>query len=285
MDGSIKGTKSIAKAALVLRTLSVFTANGATLNEISKLADMPKSTSHRILSALLAEQLVERVPGSQNYRLGSDIVAFGIALKESFDLKSHARPTLESLACDLNLACYLGVRSGYDLLCRDRCVPPDFSGKLVMQINDRWPLGVGSMGLAVLAFLPERERKKIVAFNCRRSDVLSALDQESIERSVLSTRLRGYAKRSMHSAEKVTGIALPVFDRRGYPVASVCVVFPTESLDKQGLVTVVSRLRVAATELARIVEEERMSPYEAESWRYALKNSSRAGSRRPATPS
>lgn len=70
--------------------------------------------------------------------------------------------------------------------------------------------------------------------------ILNRIDQESIERSVLSTRLRGYAKRSMHSAEKVTGIALPVFDRRGYPVASVCVVLPTESLDKQGLVTVLT---------------------------------------------
>ena len=273
MYGTIKGAQSIAKAALLLRTLSTFASPGATLAEISSLADMPKSSAHRILAALVAEQLVERVSGSQNYRLGTDILAFGIALRETFDLKPAARPVLEALATDLGIASYLGVRSGYDMLCLDRCESTEQNHPLIMNVNDRWPLGVGSMGLSVLAFLPEAEMSKVIQFNQRRVDPLDALTFTNIRRSVSKTRLRGFAKRSMHSAERLTGIAVPVFNRRNYPVASVCAVLPSGQLDIKRLVVVVSRLREAGAQLSRVYEDGHLRPYTAETWRHAIQNS------------
>eukprot|EP01041_Mallomonas_annulata_P034900 gene34900-57758_t len=69
MTTSLKseGAQSIARAALLLRTLSTFGSQGASLMQISTLTQLPKATVHRILSAMLEEHLTRRPPTSTLY--------------------------------------------------------------------------------------------------------------------------------------------------------------------------------------------------------------------------
>ena len=93
-----EGAQSIARAALLLRTLSTFGAQGAALMQISALTQLPKATVHRILSAMLDEHLVERPWGTRHYRLGSQVYAFGMSVRNVFDSKTMAQPCFERLA-------------------------------------------------------------------------------------------------------------------------------------------------------------------------------------------
>jgi DNA-binding IclR family transcriptional regulator len=266
-----EGAQSIARAALLLRTLSSHGPAGASLMQLSDLTGMPKPTVHRILAAMLEERLVERPPGTRLYRLGPDMFAFGLAVRGPFDLRPLARPSLERLAGETCTTVYLGVRSGYDTLCLDRADAPPPRPTLVMDVSDRWPLGIGSSSLAMLAFLPEPEISEVVQFNARRVRGEDTRTFENIWRSIDRTRREGFAMRRLRGSEGLTGIAVPVFDHRRYPVASICAVAPAAGATRSRIAGVVDALRREAALVGGLCDQQRGRGEPPDSWRFAVR--------------
>lgn len=268
-----EGAQSTARAALLLRTLSTFGSMGASLMQISTLTGLPKATVHRLLAAMADERLVERPGGTRNYRLGPDIFAFGIAVQRCFDLKPLAKPSLERLAGATGAAAYLGVRSGYDMLCLDRHVAAADTSSLLLEVNDRWPLGIGSFSLAVLAFMPQGEIAEVIAFNQRRVNPEDTLTFEHIDRSIEKTRRNGYARRTMRAYKGNAGVAVPVFDDRRYPIASLCAVAEAGRMKGAYLHGLVDKLRHEADLITRLYESGRLQEQQEEKWRLAVRGS------------
>jgi DNA-binding IclR family transcriptional regulator len=279
MTGKTEGAQSITRAALLLRTLSTFGSTGASLLQISTLTSLPKATAHRILSAMIDERLVERPAGTRHYRLGPDIFAFGIAMRESFDLKRLARPSLERLASETGVTIYLGVRSGYDMLCIDKADSASEQQPLLLETNDRWPLGIGAFSLAMLAFLPEAEIAGVIEFNQRRIREVDELTFTHILRSIQKTRRNGYAKRTMRSYRGLSGVAAPVFDDRHYPIASLCAVSAASRMNGSFLTVLAQKLVREATLITKLYESGRLQQQQQEKWRLAVRGS--AGARMP----
>ncbi len=273
MTGKTEGAQSIAKAALLLRTLSTFESMGASLMQIAHLTQLPKATVHRILAAMMDERLVERPPGTRHYRLGPDIFAFGVPMGDSFNLKPLARASLERLASDTGATAYLGVRSGYDMLCLDKAdtVPPRPS--LLLQVHDRWPLGIGSFSLALLAFLNEPDVAEVIAFNQRRVSEEETLTFQHIQRSIQKTRRNGYAQRTTRSYRGLAGIAAPVFDDRRYPIASLCLVGEASEMNAAKLSSLGGKLQREAALITKLYEGARLQQQQQERWRLAVRGS------------
>ena len=149
------GAQSIARAALLLRTLSTFGAQGAALVQISNLTQLPKATVHRILSAMLDEHLVERPRGTRNYRLGPEVYAFGMSVLDVFDIKSIAQPSFERLAQSTGETVYLGIRCGYDAVCLDKRQGHLPQNAEILQLHKRLLMAIGSVRLAISALFPD----------------------------------------------------------------------------------------------------------------------------------
>lgn len=271
MAAKTEGAQSIARAALLLRTLSSFGSAGASLMHIAELTGLPKPTAHRILSAMLDERLVERPPGTRLYRLGCDMFSFGLAVRDCFDLRPLARPSLERLASDTAATIYLGVRSGYDTLCLDKADTEPRRHPLVMDVSDRWPLGIGSFSLAMLAFMPQAEISEVVEFNQRRVRGEDTLTFEHIWRSIEKTKRDGFAIRSMRREQGLAGIAVPVFDHRRYPVASICAVSPAAGADRRRLSVLAEALSREADLIGRLCASTRDSPREPNTWKLVMR--------------
>lgn len=265
-----EGAQSIARAALLLRTLSTFGMAGASLMQISELTNLPKPTAHRMLSALLQERLVERPPGTRNYRLGPDIEAFGSPAQAWGRLRELARPALERLADESGATAYLGVRSGYDMLCVDKALAQGERPGLLLDVHDRWPLGIGSFSLALLAFLPPREIAEITAFNQRRVQGQDTSTFEHIDASILKTRRKGHATRTTRSYQGLSGIAAPVFDARSYPVASLCLVDEARRMTSPVRAQLARSLKREAQLISQLYESSRLQAQQHERWRLAV---------------
>jgi DNA-binding IclR family transcriptional regulator len=279
MTGKTEGAQSIARAALLLRTLSTFGSTGASLMQISTLTNLPKATVHRILAAMMDERLVERPAGTRHYRLGPDIFAFGIAMRESFDLKRVARPSLERLASETGATIYLGVRSGYDMLCLDKIDSGSEQDSLLLEVNDRWPLGIGAFSLAMLAFLTEAEISEVIEFNQRRVREEDTLTFKHIQRSIQKTRRNGFAKRTMRSYRGLAGIAAPVFDDRRYPIASLCAVSGASRMNGSYLTGLAQKLMREAALITKLYESGRLQQQQQEKWRLAVRSSTDIGAK------
>jgi DNA-binding IclR family transcriptional regulator len=266
-----EGAQSIARAALLLRTLSTFGPQGAALMQISALTQLPKATVHRMLSALIDEQLVERPWGTRHYRLGSQVYAFGMSVRHVFDIKTMAQPCFERLAQVTGETVYLGIRSGYDAVCLDKRQGHLPQNAEFLQVNDRWPLGIGSFSLAILAFLSDDEIADILAFNRLREG--SDKTFSKISSSIQKVRKDGYALTKTRPSRGISGIAVPVFDRRSVPIGSLCVVSTLARMTAPYLSGLVTTLKQEAEILSAQYELARMNPTQPETWRNAINES------------
>lgn len=266
-----EGAQSIARAALLLRTLSTFGPQGAALMQISALTQLPKATVHRMLSALIDEQLVERPWGTRHYRLGSQVYAFGMSVRHVFDIKTMAQPCFERLAQVTGETVYLGIRSGYDAVCLDKRQGHLPQNAEFLQVNDRWPLGIGSFSLAILAFLLDDEIADILAFNRLREG--SDKTFSKISSSIQKVRKDGYALTKTRPSRGNSGIAVPVFDRRSVPIGSLCVVSTLARMTAPYLSGLVTTLKQEAEILSARYELARMNPTQPETWRNAINES------------
>jgi DNA-binding IclR family transcriptional regulator len=272
MTGTTEGAQSIARAGLLLRALSTFGSTGSSLMDIAALTGLSKPTAHRMLSALVEQRLVERPPGTRLYRLGPDIFAFGIGIHPGLEMKRLARASLERMVTQEGVAAYLGVRCGFDMLCLDRAEGDADKLPLLLEVNARWPLGVGSFSLAMLAFLTEHEMAETIAFNRRRVDAEDTLTYKHIEASIRKTRRNGYAKRTMRSYGGIAGIAAPVFDARKYPIASLCVVAEAGRMNGAFLTALAQKLKREAALIGQLYEGPRLQQQD-EHWRAAVRGS------------
>ncbi len=67
------GTQSIQRAVAVLRILATARESGLGLTEISMQAELAYSTTHRILSILIAEGFVNQRQRSRRYVIGEQV--------------------------------------------------------------------------------------------------------------------------------------------------------------------------------------------------------------------
>ena len=90
-----------AQAALrTVRLLKLFTNERPELSlaELSNASGLNKTTTHRLLKALLCEALVQKSPTTGTYSLGTGLMALGVQALASSDLRRRVRPVLKELA-------------------------------------------------------------------------------------------------------------------------------------------------------------------------------------------
>jgi DNA-binding IclR family transcriptional regulator len=248
------GAQAVNRAAAILRALAVSGAHGANLADLAKAADLPPSTAHRILAALVDERMAERSRTSRRYRLGMEIAALGMMAGVKHDLRSLARPSLERIAACLGHGAHLVIRAGYDVLCLDQIMPSSASPTLGSP-GARAPLGVSAHGLALLAHLNEDEIEDAMTHNQRRLADHPAFSVEAILRDVAAARRSGYAVSSLDQAPRIYGVAAPILDSRRRPLAAIGITTLTgDPLPGDQLAAVVSSLQGEAAAIARDYE-------------------------------
>ena len=259
--------KAISRAALILRILSTYGNNGASLAQVCEASGLHKATAHRLLTALANERLVERAPASRNYRLGPDVFAFGATIGERFDFKKLVRPSLEYLAGELSDTSYLGIQSGYDGLCLDCCEGAFERKTLTLRILDRWPLGVGAFTMAILAFLNDDEVTDIIEHNHWRLAERPLYAPSRLWKIVSETRSQGFALNEVKAYPGMTGIAAPILDHKHRPIASLGVAAINERLLPPRRQSVAMMLKAECKKVADLYHSLNRPDMHGESWK------------------
>lgn len=151
------GIQVIARAAAVLRTLAS-RPRGASLGEIAKAIDLPRSTVQRIVDALDREGLVVAGASHAGVRLGPGLLPLAAGAK--FEIAEIARPCLEELAATT------GETVDLSILDQDKAVFIDqIQGthrlRAVSAVGASFPLHSSSNGKAMLAHLPAGQLKRL----------------------------------------------------------------------------------------------------------------------------
>ncbi|TAM33284.1 MAG: IclR family transcriptional regulator, partial [Rhodanobacter sp.] len=138
----------------------------------------------------------------------------------------------------------LCIPCGCDAVCIDREEGVYPLRANYVHIGRRLPLGVGSAGLALLAWLPEDEIDRMMERNREALVRFPRLTAERIRKDARAARERGYAMSADIVCEGTGGIAVPILDAEGRPVAAL------------GATAVAERLVARQDMLARLLHEE-----------------------------
>lgn len=215
------GARAINRAASVLRALALQGETGCNLATVAERAGLSKSTTHRILKALVDERLVERRPHSREYRTGPEIFNFAAAAGRHLDIRVIAYPILASLRAATGCTVILAVRSGNDALCVERLLGIH-AESATFDVGDRVPLGAGASSIAILAFLGKTELDEILDANAEQFAGRQQLSRSSIEGAIKAARANRIAV-ATYDGLNTRGVSVPVFDHRGQPIASLTI--------------------------------------------------------------
>lgn len=215
--------QSIERAIELMRAVAASGREGRRLTDLAAQSGLSKSTTHRILLALSEARLIEQDPVSRLFFSGVGLFLLGTASAARFSIVEIARPSLVHLAEEIGDTVFLSVPVDNDWVCVDRQVGPFPIRTLTVDVGDRGPLGVGSGGLALLAFRTDEEIESTIAANAGRLSSYRHFDPVGLRRFVTATRRQRYAFVDGLLVEGMSAVGVPLCDVRGRPVAALSV--------------------------------------------------------------
>ncbi|WP_460062472.1 IclR family transcriptional regulator [Streptomyces sp. YKOK-I1] len=207
----------VARVAALLRALSRRTASGATTTQVAEETGLPRATAHRLLESLATEGLVDRDARSGRWFLGPETYVLGMASAARYDLTEKARGSLLRLARETGESAFFSVRRGDEtvvLLREDGDFP---IRSYVLHEGARFPLGVASAGIAILAYLPDGEVDDYLPKADLAREWGDAYVDARIRERLAATRAHGWALNPGLIVEGSWGMAAAVFDSTGAP--------------------------------------------------------------------
>lgn len=215
---SVPGAQAIARAARLLRLVSSGGPDGVPLQRLAQEAGLSRSTAHRLLSALRAEGLVDRDDEVARWMPGPELYLMGNAAAVRYDVTALARDVVRSLAVKTEESAFLSVRRADETVCLLREEGSFPIRSFVLSEGVRFPLGVASAGLAILAFLPDHD---VDAYLGRHPELASSWgrshDPQRLRTRLTETKERGFAVNPGLIVEGSWGLGAAVFDRQGRP--------------------------------------------------------------------
>lgn len=212
------GAQAIARAAHLLRLVSAAGMEGKGVRELAAEASLSRSTTHRLLSALRAEGLVDQDERTSRWLTGPELFLMGAAAAPRYDITHVAGDIVRSLAVKTEESAFLSVRRGDETVCLMREEGSFPIRSFVLSEGVRFPLGVASAGLAILSFLPPSE---VDAYLDRHPELADrwggAHDADALRARIGDTRDRGYAVNPGLIVAGSWGLGAAVFDRDGAP--------------------------------------------------------------------
>ncbi|WP_221584504.1 IclR family transcriptional regulator [Microbacterium sp. G2-8] len=215
---AVPGAQAVARAASLLRLVTATGPDGASVQELARRAELSRSTAHRLLTALRAEGLADQDDRTGRWLPGPELFLMGQVAAQRYDITEFARDIVHSLAVRTEESAFLSVRRGDETVCLVREDGAFPIRSFVLSEGVRFPLGVASAGLAILAFLSDDE---VDAYLSRHPDLARthgpSHDVASLRTRVAETRDRGHALNPGLIVEGSYGLGAAVFDGRGRP--------------------------------------------------------------------
>jgi DNA-binding IclR family transcriptional regulator len=238
-----------AQAALrAIRLLKLFTPlrTEMSLAEICELAGLNKTTTHRLLQALVSEALVERSEASGLYRLGTGLMALGVLALSSSDLRLRVRPVLKQLAKASGETATLEVPIEDSMLILDEVAGTHFVGA-VGNVGTRWPLHATSTGKALIAF----DEQRLEALDSELTPLTpnTIVRRTDLRKQLALIRQRGFAETVDELEDGFSGVGTIIRGGLGEVIGTLSICGPTQRLTVTRRARLGESLRIAAARL------------------------------------
>ncbi len=227
--------QSIERISLILDILGQ-NPQGISIKDLSLKTNLPKGTTHRLLSSLAYFGYVRQDPKTRNYLLGFKLVELGNILLSQLDLRKEAEPFLKELAEKTKETVHMVIFDQNEVVYIEK-VEWDHnpSGlRMASRIGLRNPAHSSAVGKVLLSFFSEErldqffKEKKLTK---RTENTITEVNQ--LKEHLKMVRKQGFAIDDQENEEGVRCVGAPVFDRTGNAVAAISISGPAFRVTKK----------------------------------------------------
>jgi DNA-binding IclR family transcriptional regulator len=252
-----KGDYAILTVVNAMRLLEAFhDEEELGVTELSRLLGLHKNNVFRLLATLEAQGYIEQSSVSDRYRLGVRTLELGQSFLRGRTLLRRGRPTLASLASELQESTHLATLRDFEVVHLDGAL----GDQLVMtrqRVGERLPAHCSALGKVLIGCASEDVREAYDRSLASAGGLVARTDSTIVDRDKLFEHLRmvagaGFALDLEECEPGLCCAAAPVFDASGRMVAALSVSGPAFRLGEEHLLRgVVPAVTRAAEALSR----------------------------------
>jgi len=203
------------------------------LKQIAQVTGLHPSTAHRILSAMTADRIVDRVePGA--YRLGMRLLELGNLVKSRINVREMALPVMRELHAQTGETVNLSVRQDDEIVYVERTSSGRSAMRVVHVVGTRAPLHITAAGKLFLleeGFPRLREYARRTGLRAHTKATLTTVAQ--MERELERIQRQGWATDAEEAEVGVRCVAAAVRDDSGQLVAALSISSPADRMKPQ----------------------------------------------------
>lgn len=218
------------------------------LTELSRRAELPLATTHRLVTELVKEGALARRE-SGRYVVGRRLWGIGLLAPLQTGLREVASPFLHDIYAATRATVHLAVREKTQVLYLDRLAGHD-SVPVVSRIGGRLPLHCTGVGKVLLAHSPDEIVTQVLG-SLSRMTPFTIINPTTLSAQLDRIRQDGFASTIDEMTMGACSVAVPIFSQNPentVVVAALGVVVPQLRRDRPRLV---AALQVAAQGISR----------------------------------
>ncbi|HWO62544.1 MAG TPA: IclR family transcriptional regulator [Umezawaea sp.] len=216
-----------------------------TLEELSGVIDVHKSTALRLLRTLESHRFVQR-EGVHHYRLGTALFDLANRALEERDVRRSAEAALRELNALTGYTVHLASYEGGEVIYIDK-YDSTHPMRMYSRVGRRAPLHCTAVAKVLLSDLPEAKRREVAeSMEYPRLTANTITDATAYLAELDRVRERGYAMDNSEHEDFIHCIGAPIRGSRGEVVAAVSMSVPKVMLDFEGLLALVPNLLATA---------------------------------------
>jgi DNA-binding IclR family transcriptional regulator len=219
-DRRRSGIQVIARTAELLRALERM-PTGLNLSELALAVGLPKSTVHRLVTALQEEALITAASGGK-LRLGREITRLGAASRSA--ALDHVRPYLLRLSQETEETVDLSVLDGHEIRFVDHVAGPH---RLVAAsaVGVAFPLHCCANGKALLAAMQAEHAEALLPSRLQALTPKTIVSRKELWATLEQVRAERVAFDREEQSEGICAVGALVYDPYG-PAAAISVPTP-----------------------------------------------------------
>ncbi len=218
----------VSRTAAILRALDG-EHRGLSLSELSERTGLPRSTVHRLVTALGIEGFVIGAPATGRTRLGPELAR--LALHSRGDLRAELRPFLEDVHRTLDETVGLSVLEGDAVRFVDQ-ITASHPLQAITAVGELLPAWSSASGRALLATLAPQEREGLVPEVLVAHAPSTTTDRREVMAAIERAARDGVAVTREEYSEGVCAAAVAVRDAFG--AAAISVSAPSARFTRRG---------------------------------------------------
>ena len=206
------------------------------LTEICKQVGIHNSRGHSILNTLIQFGFVEKNPQTKTYSLGPSLIFLSRNVLDNLYYPDIVAPFLEKLAEGTYATALFGLINGEYVFTIAKS-HEDKNRAFVGQIGRRLDITLGAHGKAIVAFMPEVDRKKLLT----RKKLYyygdeSRLNMKLLRDEITNCRRVGFAQDVGEITPGINVVSAPVFSLHEQIIGCIILIgtFPESMIEKYG---------------------------------------------------